>query len=68
MTPDEVQNPALAPEEWALIGRLLETKQRALLAEIRHTDHRAFRERLMDELEIVDRLLVRVHGLGKDAE
>jgi hypothetical protein len=50
----------LTKGEWELMSRLLESRQRELLSEIRHTDHRSYREKLMDELETVDRLLVRI--------
>lgn len=46
-------------EEVAIIGELLESEQSKLLVEIRHTDHRVFREELRRRLAAVDRLLER---------
>lgn len=47
----------LAGEELAVLKELLETEQARLLVEIRHTDHRSFREDLRRRLEIVERLI-----------
>lgn len=47
----------LAGEELAVLNGLLETEQARLLVEIRHTDHRSFREDLRRRLEIVERLI-----------
>ncbi len=47
----------LAGEELAVLHGLLETEQARLLVEIRHTDHRSFREDLRRRLEIVERLI-----------
>ena len=47
----------LAGEELAVLNGLLETEQARLLVEIRHTDHRSFREDLRRKLEIVERLI-----------
>lgn len=55
-----IQTPILSQEEWALLARLLESRQRDLLAEIRHTDRRAFRDELHRQLEIVESLIERV--------
>jgi hypothetical protein len=60
MTHQDVQNLELNKDEMSLIARLLESRQKELLSEVRHTDHRSYREKLMDELEMVDRLLVRI--------
>jgi hypothetical protein len=60
MASEDVRSLEFTRDERELISRLLESKQKELLAEIRHTDHRAYREKLMDELEVVDRLLVRI--------
>jgi|WetSurMetagenome_2_1015567.scaffolds.fasta_scaffold353127_3 hypothetical protein len=60
MANQSVETPALSPHEWSLIAQLLEAKQRELLAEIRHTDKRAFRDALHERLEQVDRLLERI--------
>ena len=47
----------LASEELAVLDELLETEQARLLVEIRHTDHRSFRDDLRRRLEIVERLI-----------
>ncbi len=52
--------PQLEPEEWELLAQLLENKQRELLAEIRHTTKRAFREALHDRLNHVEELLGKI--------
>lgn len=52
--------PQLRPEEWELLAHLLECKQRELLAEIRHTTKRAFREALHERLEEVEELLGKI--------
>lgn len=43
-------------EELALIAELLDSEQARLLVEIRHTDHRAYRDELRRRLEVVERL------------
>jgi hypothetical protein len=53
----DMEAPVLSQEEWALVAQLLENKQHVLLAEIRHTDKRAFRDALKERLEQVDHLL-----------
>jgi hypothetical protein len=52
-----MEAPVLSQEEWALVAQLLENKQHVLLAEIRHTDKRAFRDALRERLGQVDHLL-----------
>jgi len=47
----------LAGEELALLGELLESERNRLLVEIRHTDHRSYRDELRHRLEIVEHLL-----------
>jgi hypothetical protein len=47
----------LAGEELAVLNELLETEQARLLVEIRHTDHRSFRDDLRRRLEIVEHLI-----------
>lgn len=47
----------LAGEELTVLNELLETEQARLLVEIRHTDHRSFRDDLRRRLEIVERLI-----------
>jgi hypothetical protein len=60
MEKTDVQHPVLSEEEWALVARLLASKQRELLGEIRHTDRRAFREELQRQLGTVQSLLDRI--------
>ncbi len=52
--------PNLNHEDWALIAHLLALHQRLLLAEIRHTDKRAFRDALHERLDQVEGLLNRI--------
>jgi hypothetical protein len=47
----------LTGEERTVLGELLEAEQARLLIEIRHTDHRTFREELRRRLEIVERVI-----------
>lgn len=60
--------PQLKPEEWELLGQLLECKQRELLAELRHTTKRAFREALHERLEQVEELLKKIPRLEPPAQ
>jgi hypothetical protein len=50
----------LAGEETAVLTELLESERSRLLVEIRHTDHRAYREELRQRLDIVERLVGRL--------
>lgn len=47
----------LAGEELTTLGELLEAEQARLLVEIRHTDHRSYREELRHRLAVVERLI-----------
>lgn len=47
----------LAGEELTVLSQLLEAEQARLLVEIRHTDHRSFREDLRRRLEILEHLI-----------
>lgn len=47
----------LAGEELTVLRQLLEAEQARLLVEIRHTDHRSFREELRRRLEILEHLI-----------
>jgi hypothetical protein len=47
----------LAGEELTVLNELLESERLRLMVEIRHTDHRAFRDELRHRLEVVDHLL-----------
>lgn len=55
-----IEPPNLNQEDWALIAHLLALHQRLLLAEIRHTDKRAFRDALHERLNQVESLLNRI--------
>jgi hypothetical protein len=60
--------PQLKPEDWELLAHLLECKQRELLAEIRHTTKRAFREALHERLNQVEELLGKIPRSGGEEE
>jgi hypothetical protein len=47
----------LAGEELTVLNELLESERLRLMVEIRHTDHRAYREELRHRLDIVEHLL-----------
>jgi len=47
----------LSGEELTVFTELLEGEQARLLVEIRHTDHRSFREELRRRLAMVERLI-----------
>ena len=47
----------LAGEELTVLSELLTAEQARLLVEIRHTDHRTYREELRRRLAIVERLI-----------
>ena len=47
----------LAGEELSVLNELLESERLRLLVEIRHTDHRVFRDQLRRRLELVEHLL-----------
>ena len=47
----------VAGEELTLLNELLESERSRLMVEIRHTDHRVFRDELRHRLEIVEHLL-----------
>lgn len=55
-----IDSPILTPDDWALIAHLLALHQRLLLAEIRHTDKRAFRDALHERLNQVESLMSRL--------
>jgi hypothetical protein len=46
----------LAGEELAILAEMLEAARARLLVEIRHTDHRAFRDELRHRLTLVESL------------
>ena len=49
----------LNSEELAILADLLESERTKLLIEIRHTDHRAFRDELRHRLTLVEDLVER---------
>ena len=51
---------SFSSEELALLCMLLESERSKLLIEIRHTDHRAFRDELRHRLELVEELAGRI--------
>jgi hypothetical protein len=52
----------LSGEEREVLAELLETARARLLIEIRHTDHRAFRDELRQRLTLVESLADRCHA------
>jgi hypothetical protein len=51
------QQPTLTKEEWDLVIELIEREQKALHAEVHHTDSHAYRAKISERLDRVDRLL-----------
>jgi len=49
----------LAGEEVSIMDQLLESERSRLLVEIRHTDHRSYRDELRHRLDVVEQLLER---------
>lgn len=47
----------LAGEELGILDELLESERSRLLVEIRHTDHRSYRDELRHRLDVVEHLL-----------
>ena len=47
----------LSSEELAILSELLESAHANLLVEIRHTDHRSYRNELRRRLDLVERLI-----------
>ena len=47
-------------EEFRILTELLESERAKLLVEIRHTDHRDFRNQLRQRLEVVETLAERL--------
>jgi len=54
--PEFVYPDSFTPEERELLGELLEAERHRLLLEIRHTDHRQFREQLGRRYDMVEQL------------
>jgi hypothetical protein len=57
---------SLNDEELDILTELLVAERDKLLVEVRHTDHRSFREELRHRREIIERLLERV-GAAEEA-
>ncbi len=55
----------LSGEETGILAELLESERAKLLVEIRHTDHRVFRDELKRRLSVVEQMLARC---GRKAE
>jgi hypothetical protein len=53
---------SLNAEEFEVLAELLESERTKLLVEIRHTDHRLFRDELRHRLNAVEALLARFGG------
>lgn len=51
----------LAGGELSIMDELLESERSRLLVEIRHTDHRSYRDQLRHRLDVVEQLLERCH-------
>jgi hypothetical protein len=49
----------VSEEELVVLSELLEAERAKLLVEIRHTDHRSYREELRQRLDVLERLLAR---------
>jgi hypothetical protein len=49
----------LSAEELGIVTELLESERAKLLVEIRHTDHRLFRDELRHRLNAVEEMLAR---------
>lgn len=50
----------LGGDQLAILAELLESERTRLLVEIRHTDHRSYRDQLRSRLNVVEQLLDRV--------
>jgi hypothetical protein len=60
MHPVAHQLPSLTEEELQILTELLESERVKLLVEIRHTDHRSYREELRRREELVEQLAERI--------
>lgn len=58
--PEFIFPDSLNPEERELLAELLEAERHRLLLEIRHTDHRQFREQLGRRYDMVEHLTSRM--------
>jgi hypothetical protein len=55
----------LTSEEFEVLTELLEAARTKLLVEIRHTDHRTFRDELRHRLTVLEALLERIHSVSQ---
>jgi hypothetical protein len=59
MSPSREKVMSINGEEIAILTELLESERARLLVEIRHTDHRLFRDELRHRLTLVEQLAER---------
>ncbi len=59
MNPTTQESLNLTSEELAILAELLESERTKLLVEIRHAQHRAFREELRHRLTLIESLAER---------
>lgn len=62
--PEFIFPDSLNPEERELLAELLEAERHRLLLEIRHTDHRQFREQLGRRYDMVEALTTRMRQVA----
>jgi len=53
-------SPALTSREMAILVEMLQSERNRLLVQIRHTDHRVYRDALCDRLKVVEDLAQRL--------
>ena len=63
MHPVTHQLPNLSEEELAILIELLESERVKLLVEIRHTDHRAYRQTIRHRQDLVEELEERIRTI-----
>ncbi|MDE3164674.1 MAG: hypothetical protein KGN36_02625 [Acidobacteriota bacterium] len=59
MSPARQETLPLSGHEREIVAELVESERARLLVEIRHTDHRAYRDELRERLDVVEALLQR---------
>ncbi len=59
MSPARQETLSLSGHDREIVAELLESERARLLVEIRHTDHRAYRDELRERLDVVEALLQR---------
>ena len=62
--PEFVYPDSFTPEERELLGELLEAERHRLLLEIRHTDHRQFRDQLGHRYDMVESMVSRMRQVA----